>query len=93
MTKEPILKATNGVNAQTGTMRARGMKAQMTIIVDIIETMLHTAPRQHVIHLTHTTEHDSDTHNGCKLVIPNLDARRPVRNGNTADPACPMPAI
>ncbi len=73
-------------------MRARGMKAQMTIIVDIMETMLH-ASLQHAIHLTHTAEHNSDTHNGCKLVIPNLDARRPVRNGSTAEPACPMPAI
>jgi len=34
-----------------------------------------------------------DTNNGCKLLMPTLDANAPVMNGRTADPACPNPAI
>ena len=34
-----------------------------------------------------------NTYNGCKLLIPTLDANAPVMNGKTADPACPNPAI
>jgi hypothetical protein len=33
------------------------------------------------------------THNGCKLLIPVLDAIAPVKNGKSAEPACPNPAI
>lgn len=62
----------------------------MTIIVDIMDTMLDTIPHEY---LQPRISYKSNTHNGCKLVIPNRDARRPVRNGSTADPACPIPAM
>jgi hypothetical protein len=34
-----------------------------------------------------------NTHSGCKLLIPNLDAKAPAINGSAALPACPNPAI
>ena len=33
------------------------------------------------------------THKGWREAIPNFDAKRPVRNGKMAEPACPAPAI
>ena len=71
-------------------MRARGMKAQMTIIVDIIETMLTAARVNSASSLNREKE---GTHKGWRLTIPNFDASKPVRNGSTAEPAWPTLAM
>ena len=60
----------------------------MTIIVDIIDTMLcHTLERSYYL------VRERGTHNGCRLAIPNREANKPVKNGSTAEPACPTPEM
>ena len=72
-----------------GTWRTRGMSAHTTISVDIIDTMLREPPSAS----PQNTAQANRAHKGCRLVMPNRDASRPVRNGSTAEPAWPTPAM
>lgn len=65
-----------------------GTKAHKTVINAIIEMRLRAMNQLHA----HRTETNT-THSGCKLLIPVLDAMAPVKNGKSAEPACPKPAI
>ena len=74
-----------------GTWRTRGMIAHMTIMVDIIDTMLTTPRTQHRVRKR--GKRAGGTHNGWRLEMPKREARMPVMKGRTAEPAWPTPAM
>ena len=75
-----------------GTWRTRGINAHTTMSVDIIDTMLNSKSESAAILWT-SAQNSERTHKGWRLAMPNLDASSPVRNGSTAEPACPMLAM
>ena len=60
--------------------------------VDIIDTMLRSKSESAAI-LWASAQNSERTHKGWRLTIPNFDASKPVRNGSTAEPACPTLAM